>query len=36
MKALAGQEAVETLLVDRELYTRDEDGTISKNIRLFK
>ena len=36
LKTHPGQEAVETLLVDRELYTRDEDGTISKNIRLFK
>ena len=34
-KTHPGQEVVEDVLVDHDLYSRDEDGTISKNHRLF-
>ena len=35
LKTHPGQETVENILVDRNLYSRDEDGTISKNHKLF-
>ena len=36
LKAHPGKEAVESVLVDRNIYVRDEDGTLTKNFRLFK
>ena len=36
LKAHPGKEAVENVLVDRHMYIRNEDGTLSKNFRLFK
>ena len=35
LKTHPGQETVENILVERNLYTRDEDGTLSKNHKLF-
>ena len=36
LKAHPGREAVENVLVERHIYVRNEDGTLSKNFRLFK
>ena len=36
LKAHPGREAVENVLVERNIYIRNEDGTLSKNFRLFK
>ena len=36
LKAHPGKEAVENVLVDRNIYVRNEDGTVTKNFRLFK
>ena len=36
LKAHPGKEAVENVLVERHIYIRNEDGTLSKNFRLFK
>lgn len=35
LKTHPGQESVESILVDRDLYSRNENGTICKNHRLF-
>ena len=36
IKAHPGREAVEDILVERHIYIRNEDGTLTKNFRLFK
>ena len=36
LKAHPGKEVVENVLVERHIYIRNEDGTLSKNFRLFK
>ena len=36
LKTHPGQETVENILVERELYTRNEDGTLTKHTRWFK
>ena len=35
-KTHPGTEVVENVLVDRNIYVRDEDGTVTRNLRLFK
>ena len=36
LKAHPGRDAVESVLIDRHIYIRNEDGTLTMNLRLFK
>ena len=36
LKTHPGQETVENILVERDLYTRNEDGTLTRHTRWFK